>query len=217
MGAARKRKGEAAATAGMAEGGRVVTGQPMARRMSAEPVEEEAALLPCCDGATPTQVVARSASTPTGQYSSPAAELTLYTLQPAPATTIADVVETLKVSWPSPPVPTMSQIGPSPKLPTSATWACFCITSAHAATTSGRPSLPVNLSAARKAPIWAGRAPSGAARCSKESLRSAKVKSTGLVTSFLTRTANVVDEYSGAAVGAGLMMMEDAGESLQDG
>jgi len=34
-----------------------------------------------------------------------------------------------------------------------------------------------------------------------------------LVTSFLTRTANVVELYSGIVAGGELMMMDDAGES----
>lgn len=47
-GAKRKRNGDWAATCERAAGGRVVTGQPSDRRMSAEPDEDVAALLPCC-------------------------------------------------------------------------------------------------------------------------------------------------------------------------
>eukprot|EP00123_Amoebidium_parasiticum_P011830 comp20925_c0_seq1/m.27930 comp20925_c0_seq1/g.27930 ORF comp20925_c0_seq1/g.27930 comp20925_c0_seq1/m.27930 type:complete len:309 (+) comp20925_c0_seq1:380-1306(+) len=39
----------------------------------------------------------------------------LATLRPAPAATIAEVVETLNVSWPSPPVPTMSTTSSTPQ------------------------------------------------------------------------------------------------------
>lgn len=44
-------------------------------------------------------------------------ELTLVTVAPAPAATTAEQVDTLKVSKPSPPVPTISQVGPTASKP----------------------------------------------------------------------------------------------------
>lgn len=153
-GAKRKRKGDVAATVGIEDGASDMTGQPSDMRMSADPEDDVAARLPCCSEVVswPGFGVALNLG------------LTLYTRHPAPAATIPEVVETLKVLWPSPPVPTMSHTGPVPCSPTSTLSACRCITSAHAATTEGSLSLPVRCSAARKAPIWDGCAPAGAAR-----------------------------------------------------
>lgn len=82
------------------EGGKS-RGQPRARRKSAEPEVEVAARLPCCKMKTEMRSWRASA-----QGRGP--ERTLQTMAPAPAATIAALVETLNVSWPSPPVPTMS-------------------------------------------------------------------------------------------------------------
>mmetsp|Transcript_112816 Transcript_112816/g.343379 ORF Transcript_112816/g.343379 Transcript_112816/m.343379 type:complete len:206 (+) Transcript_112816:613-1230(+) len=97
---------------------------PMASSTSAAPLLEEAARLPC-----------------------------FTTEAPAPAATSAEAVETLKVSCPSPPVPTMSMTGPASRE--------TCTGTAFARMTSARAcTMPEwhrsRLSKARKAPVCAG-------------------------------------------------------------
>jgi len=122
--------------------------------------------------------------------------LTLYTLAPAPAATIAEVVLTLNVSWPSPPVPTISTTlrdlrlpsssissTPSPRL-TIAGKQCFLNTDAAPARTSGFLSSPFRWIAVRKLPICAGWVLAGSSRCSNAPCASSRVKVSGAAIAF---------------------------------
>lgn len=98
-----------------------VRSTPNASSTSADPELEEAARLPCLTRRTPEA-----------------------------AMTMADIVEMLTVFWRSPPVPTMSIVGPG----TSMRWACASMTSANpriSATDS-----PLTRSAMRKPASWMG-------------------------------------------------------------
>mmetsp|Transcript_45474 Transcript_45474/g.97436 ORF Transcript_45474/g.97436 Transcript_45474/m.97436 type:complete len:201 (+) Transcript_45474:646-1248(+) len=100
---------------------------PSASRISAAPLFDEAARLPC-----------------------------LTTLAPAPAAMMPAAVEMLKVSCPSPPVPTISTTKPGSR-ESSTVKASDLITSARAWMMPG-PHLS-SVSNAKKAPIWACVAP----------------------------------------------------------
>ncbi|TIA83917.1 hypothetical protein E3P98_00522 [Wallemia ichthyophaga] len=129
------------------------------RRRSAEPDAEEAERAPC-----------------------------LVTVAPAPAATTAAAVETLNVSRPSPPVPTISHVGILSKPGIWTEWAR--ITVAAAAIYSAFSSLPVNLSAVRNAAICAGVWASVDTMCSNEVAISSSVKLIESVASFFNNGLN---------------------------
>jgi hypothetical protein len=138
--------------------------------------------------------------------------LTLYTLAPAPAATIAEVVLTLKVSWPSPPVPTISTTlrdrllpsssissAPSPRL-TIAGKQCFLSTDAAPARTSGFLSSPFKCIAVRKLPICAGWALAGSSRCSSAACASSRVKVSGAAIAFCKINLKLSGVLMGSAI-----------------
>lgn len=114
---------------------------------------------------------------------------TFVTMAPAPAATTAALVDTLNVSNPSPPVPTISQVGPTPSKPRIWTeWER--ITVAAAAMYADCSSNFVSFKAVRKAAICAAVCASGLTMCSNAAAMSSSLKFAVSVVSFFNRGLN---------------------------